>query len=138
MSITDNTTQQPGTDDLRRFGLVTGAIVAGLFGLLFPWLFNHALPLWPWITGGVLWIWAILLPASLQPVYRGWMAVGQALGWVNTRIILAVLFYLLFLPAGIIMKLIGRDPMARKFDSSLKTYRITPPPRQKNHVERPY
>lgn len=36
---------------LRQFGLVTGGIVAGLFGLLFPWLLERALPLWPSLGG---------------------------------------------------------------------------------------
>lgn len=124
--------------ELREFGLITGGILALLFGLLLPWLFDHAFPLWPWIAAGILWAWALLLPASLLPLYRAWMAVGNVLGWINTRIILAFLFYALFLPAGLIMKLLGKDPMNRKIDPSLKTYRVTHPHPEKNHVERPY
>ena len=39
---------------LRRFALVTGAILAVLFGVLLPWLFGFGFPLWPWIVAGVL------------------------------------------------------------------------------------
>lgn len=134
----NNHTQQPGNKELREFGLVTGAIAALLFGLLLPWLLNHGLPLWPWIVAGVLWAWALLLPASLLPVYRGWMAIGHVLGWINTRIILGIMFYILFLPAGLVMRLLGNDPMARKIDKSQKTYRVTHAHPKKNHVERPY
>ena len=34
---------------LRKFGLTTGAIVALLFGLFLPWLFDFGLPRWPWM-----------------------------------------------------------------------------------------
>ena len=39
---------------LRQFGIVTGGILAGLFGLFFPWLLEHSYPYWPWIVGGLL------------------------------------------------------------------------------------
>ena len=138
MNIMNKQTQQPGKKELREFGLITGAIAAVLFGLLLPWLFDHKLPLWPWIVAGVLWAWALLLPASLQPVYRGWMAIGHVLGWINTRIILGIMFFIVFLPAGLIMRLLGKDPMARKIDKSQTTYRVTHARPKKDHVERPY
>ena len=83
---------------LREFGVVTGGIVAVLFGLALPWLFGAAeFPRWPWIVGALLALWGLSWPAGLEPVYRGWMRFGRALGWVNTRILLGVLFFLLFL-----------------------------------------
>ena len=38
---------------LREFGIVTGGIVAVLFGLLFPWLLERSFPLWPWVNGAI-------------------------------------------------------------------------------------
>jgi hypothetical protein len=131
-------TKEPDKKALREFGLVTGAIVIGLFGLLFPWLLGRTLPYWPWIVGAILSGWALVLPGSLSPVYRGWMALGHALGWVNTRIILAVVFYLVFLPAGLVMKLLGKDPLHRALDKSSTTYRVPQAQPKKDHVERPY
>ena len=129
---------QPSSKELREFGLVTGAITLLLFVLLLPLLFNHGLPIWPWIVAAVLCVWALLLPASLLPLYRGWIAIGHLLGWINTRIILGILFYFLFLPVGVVLKLLGKDPMARKIDKTLKTYRVKHVQPKKNHVERPY
>ncbi len=88
MNTMTNQTQQPNKKELREFGFITGAIAAVLFGLLLPWLFDHELPRWPWIVAGILWVWALLLPTTLLPVYRGWIAIGHVLGWINTRIIL--------------------------------------------------
>jgi len=50
---------------LRKFGLVTGAIVLVLFGFLLPWIFGHGLPRWPWYVAGTLWIPALLVPDLL-------------------------------------------------------------------------
>jgi len=122
----------------RKFGLTTGAIIIGLFGLLIPWLFNLNYVKWPWILGGVLLLWALLLPATLKPVYIGWMKFGNVMNWINTRIILGILFYGIFLPIGVIMRLFGKDPMHRKPDSGLSSYRVTSEHDDKNNVERPY
>ncbi|MEA3275505.1 MAG: SxtJ family membrane protein [Pseudomonadota bacterium] len=124
---------------LREFGLVTGGIVAVLFGLVLPWLFGAAeFPRWPWFVGALLATWGLSWPAGLGPVYRGWMKLGHALGWVNTRILLGILFFLLFLPAGLIMRLLGKDPMARKRDSGATSYRVASKDQPRDHLERPY
>jgi len=124
--------------ELRNFGLTTGAIVAILFGLLLPWLFNRAWPVWPWVAAAVLWAWALMLPASLKPVYIGWMKVGYILGWINTRIILGLMFYTVFFAVGLILKVLGKDPMSRKIDKSIESYRIASRVHNKDHVERPF
>lgn len=134
----DHKTPDLDKKGLREFGLITGAIIAVLFGLLLPWLFGRGLPLWPWIVFGILAAWALLLPTTLKPVYRGWMAIGLVLGFINTRIILGIMYYVMFVPIGLIMRLLGKDPMARKIDESKVSYRVTHARPNKNHVERPY
>ncbi len=123
---------------LREFGLITGGILVGIFGLLLPWLLEHDFPSWPWIIAGILWVWAILLPTTLRPVYRAWMAIGRVLAWINTRIILGIMFYLIFFPVGLVLKLAGKDAMTRKLNKTQDTYRIIHPVPPKNHVEKPY
>jgi hypothetical protein len=60
------------------------------------------------------------------------------LGWVNTRIILGVLFYVKILPMGLIMRLCGIDPMARKHDKSASSYRIKSMSVAKERLEKPF
>ncbi|GMQ87341.1 MAG: hypothetical protein BMS9Abin08_0542 [Gammaproteobacteria bacterium] len=122
----------------RKFGLLTGAIIAGLFGLLIPWVFSLGFPKWPWILAGILVAWALLAPATLQPVYVGWMRFGNVMNWINTRLILGLLFYAIFLPFGLIMRLLGKDPMQRKFDKKIASYRVASHHDAKDNVERPY
>ncbi len=124
--------------ELRKFGLVTGGLIAVLVGLVIPILWGHGLIKWPWIVGAILAAWAIAAPGTLNPVYRVWMRFGLAMGFINTRIILGMIFYGLMWPMGIIMRLVGRDPMQRQFDPQADTYRLTPHPRLKKSMENPY
>ena len=124
---------------LRKFGFTTGAIIVVLFALFFPWVFDVAvMPMWPWIIAGALWVPALLVPAVLRPVYTTWMKIGHGIGWVNTRIILGVLFYVLVLPMGLIMRLFGNDPMARKRDESASSYRVESISEAKDRLEKSY
>lgn len=122
----------------RKFGLTTGAIVIVLFGLAIPWLFSLNYPKWPWILAGVLGVWALLAPTTLRPVYAGWMKFGHVMNWINTRLILGILFYGIFLPTGAVMRLFGKDPMRRKLDKTVTSYRVPSHREPKNNVERPY
>ena len=124
---------------LRKFGLTTGAIVVVLFALFFPWVFDAAsMPIWPWVIAGLLWLPALIKPDSLRPVCAAWMKIGHAIGWVNTRIILGLVFYILVLPMGLIMRLFGKDPMARKYDASASSYRVESVSEPKDRLEKPY
>jgi len=122
----------------RKFGLTTGGIVIVLFGLAIPWIFNLNYPKWPWMLGAGLGAWALLVPTTLQPVYKGWMKFGHVMNWINTRLILGIMFYGIFLPIGLVMRLFGKDPMHRKLDQAQASYRVKSQHELKNNVERPY
>lgn len=128
----------PDKKELRSFGLVTGGLTPVFFGLLIPWLFDHGFPTWPWIVGVILAALGLIIPVALKPIYRIWMTIGYYLGWINTRIILTIMFYLLILPVGFIMRLFGKDPMARSMSDEQKSYRVQSALQDKKHVERPY
>lgn len=121
---------------LRNFGYVSGGILVGLFGLLFPWLLESAFPWWPWVVGGGLAVWAALAPMTLKLVYKAWMTIGAVLGWINTRIILGFVFYVIFVPIGCCRRWLRGDPMARQFDRSAKTYRVVSKVALPNAMER--
>ena len=125
--------------ELRKFGLTTGAILVVLFAFIFPWIFDFtAMPTWPWIVAGCLWVPALFIPNALRPVYTTWMKIGHVLGWINTRIILGVIFYMLILPMGLVMRLFGKDPMARKVNKSASSYRVESISEPKDRLEKPF
>jgi hypothetical protein len=119
----------PDKKGLREFGLVTGALLVGLFGVLLPWLFHLGFPLWPWIIAGILWGLALLLPMGLKLIYHGWMFIAL--------ILLALVFYLIITPLGLIMRLWGKQPMQR-FQLPVTSYRQLTSPRPPQHLERPF
>ena len=80
----------------RKFGLLTGAILAVLFGLIIPYLLSHGYPKWPWIIAATLAVFALAAPMALKYPYRLWMRFGLVMNWINTRLILGLLFYGLF------------------------------------------
>ena len=124
--------------EIRNFGLVIASIVAVVFGLFLPLVFNHSNPFWPWIFASIMFLLAVFLPAAIQPIYTIWMRIGRILGWVNTRIILAIIFYTLFFVVSIILKLLGKDPMSRKYLKDQTTYRVLCTPIKKEQMEKPY
>jgi hypothetical protein len=122
---------------LRRFGLIVGGIFA-VIGL-WPVLFRAQGPrLWALALAVALVVPALVLPRSLTYVHRGWMAAGEAMGWLNTRIILSVIFYALVTPMGLVMRRFGRDPMKRRFEASAMTYRVPRSPRPAAHMTRQF
>lgn len=123
---------------LRQFGLLVGSTLVALFGVIVPWAFSRALPVWPWITGGTLIAWAVLHPASLAPVYTGWMRLAMAISRVTTPLVLGLLFFLVITPVAWVLRLFGRDLMARGFDRASTTYRTPSRPLPARHIERPF
>jgi predicted anti-sigma-YlaC factor YlaD len=115
-----------------------GVFISAIFGLAFPYLGNRTLPLWPWIIAGIFWVWALLAPLSLKTIYRAWMRVGLVIGSVINRIVLGVVFYGVMLPMSLVMRMAGKDAMARKLDKSVKTYRIPSKHASRNNLERPF
>ena len=123
---------------LREFGIVTGAIIVVIFGLFFPWILDRPWPRWPWVIFGVLGGMGLVVPMALKPVYRGWMKFGLFMSKIMTPLIMGLVFFLTITPMALIMKLLGKDQMARKLDSKAASYRINseaPPP---NRLEKPF
>jgi len=123
---------------LREFGLVTGTIVAVLFGALLPWIFDLNYPVWPWAIGVVLALWALLAPTTLGPVYKWWMRLGLLLNRFTTPLIMGVTFFLLIAPMGMLMRLVRRDPMARRMDEQVDSFRVISHKPPKENMEKPF
>jgi hypothetical protein len=66
------------------------------------------------------------------------MKIGHVLGWINTRIILGVVFFIIFAPVALFMRLFGKDPMHRRLDATAETYRINSEKLPRERMERPF
>lgn len=119
---------------LRQFGLMIG----GIFLLIGLWPFvwrQEAVRIWAVVPGSLLAMAGLVMPGILKHLYQGWMWVGHIMGWVNTRIILGVLFYGIVTPMGLIMKMTGHDPMRRNYEPDALTYRVIRQPRPASHLK---
>src|SRR5262245_25936290 len=115
--------QKIGKPQLRSFGLIVGAGFAVI--ALWPAVFRGQSPrTWALGLAVVLSVLACVAPATLKPVHRWWMAIGEILGWFNTRVILGVVYYLLIVPIGAIRRMRGVDPMRRAFEPGMTTYKV--------------
>jgi hypothetical protein len=61
-------------------------------------------------------------PRAVRPVFVVLMVINYPIGWVVTHVVMALIFYVVVTPLGVIMRLCGRDPMERRFDPNAKTY----------------
>lgn len=113
-------TVKSGGSDLRKFG-ITMAVGLGVIGALFLWRGKGE----PMIFFGLAALFLILglaLPVVLRPVQRAWMAFAIVLGWVMTRVILVVLFYVGITPVAIIARIVGKRFLALGFEPAKASY----------------
>jgi saxitoxin biosynthesis operon SxtJ-like protein len=99
----------PGED--RKFGLLVGGAFVGL-AVLLEWRGRTSAA--PVVAGiGVLLVaGGLLLPARLAPVRRAWMGLAHAISTVTTPVFMGVVYFVVFAPAGALMRLFGRNPIA--------------------------
>ena len=113
---------------LREFGLLIGFGFPLLIGWLIPLLTGHGFRVWTlWIGFPGLLI-GLNYPRLLYYPYKFWMKFGLTLGWVNSRVILGLVYMIVLLPISFVMRLIGYDPLRTK-SKEVKTYREN----RKNH-----
>ncbi|WP_100641068.1 SxtJ family membrane protein [Alteromonas facilis] len=93
---------------LRQFALQMGIAFPVIFAVVLPWLFDDPIPLWPFAITFVLFAAATILPVLLYPAYVMWIFVASILGWMNTQLILALVFFLLILPLGLVLRVTGK------------------------------
>ncbi|MDT7604769.1 MAG: hypothetical protein QOF61_2766 [Acidobacteriota bacterium] len=74
--------------------------------------------------GALLAFFGLFVPPAARAFHTGWMKFAHALGWVNSRVLLTVLFYGVFAPYGFLSRLTGRDPLGRRGDRG-ETYWTT-------------
>ena len=109
-----------GKSDLRKFGITIGIILMIIAGLLL-WKEKESFQIFITI-GAVLCILGIVLPVILKPIYMIWMIFATILGWIMTRMILSVLFYLVITPIGLISRLVGKQFLQLRWDKLKGSY----------------
>jgi Saxitoxin biosynthesis operon protein SxtJ len=114
--------KNPSKKELAWFGL----LCLGFFGLVGLSVLHKthslhsAIVVWIAATVGVAIYFAA--PPLRRPIYLGWMYAAYPIGWVMSYLLLAVVFFGVFTPVGLLMRAVSRDPLAKDFDRSASTY----------------
>lgn len=109
-------------NNLKKFGITMGIAFMVITLLV---LIRHRHSILPTsIISAIFFIVAFTMSNMLKPIYIIWMRLAFILAWVNTRLILFIVFYLVLTPIGLVMKLFGADLLERKIDKNKDTYWI--------------
>ena len=123
---------------LRQFALIFAAIVVVVFGIVIPLLTGNGFVWIPWAIGGIFALWGMSAPVTVRPFYRVWMRFGMLMGAIVNRVVLGVVFYLILLPFGLVFRIRGIDPLRRKWDLKLESYRVISDDPNPEHMNRPF
>ncbi len=109
-------------NDLKTFGLIW----AGIFMLigLAPLIAHHNIRVWALIVSFIFIILSFVKPELLTQFYKVWMKIGHFIGGIISKVILVILYFFLFTPIAITLRLLGKDLLNKKIDRSQKSYWI--------------
>lgn len=105
---------------LRKFGLTMSFCLFAI-GLFLFFRHNAAYKAY-WFFGLIFFGLAQILTPLLKPIYEIWMTLAFYLGWINTRVILILVYYVIVTPIGLIAKLFRKDFLNPKLDKNAQSY----------------
>ena len=103
---------------LREFSYVLGLGFPLIIGFLIPYVSGHIFKTWTLIFGIIILAIGIIYPKLLNYPYKAWMFLGRILGWLNSKLILGLVFLLILQPIALIMKFFAYDPLKMKKNGS--------------------
>ena len=105
---------------LRKFGLTMGVALA-IFGGLFFWR-DRAIAPYLFALAAAFLLLAALAPRALKPVQSVWMTLAIVLGWVMTRVLLIIVFFIGITPIAFIARVVGKRFLNLRFEPEEKSY----------------
>jgi hypothetical protein len=111
----------------RRFGALF-AVLFALLGLT-PLLHHRPVRWWSIVVAAPFCLATLVAPKLLAPVNRLWFRFGLILHRIVSPLMMAVIFYGVITPVGLVLRLTGKDPLRLRRDSSSASYWIPREPR---------
>lgn len=108
---------------------LTGLLIPGVLGLIYGIAQMEPgggmlAPALVWTLGAAIAGGAFIASTLGQRIYDVWMTAAVPIGWSFSMLILGTVYYLVLTPVGLLMRLLGYDPMHRRFDRGASTYWI--------------
>lgn len=108
--------------DLKTFGMTIG-MALGLLGMWLLWR-DKGGSYYLLVSSTAFLALSVIFPLFLKPVHKVWMSLAIILGWVMTRVILIILFYLVVTPIGLLARVCGKNLLNLTYDINAKSYWI--------------
>lgn len=108
---------------LVEFGFLIGFGFPIIIGFILPLIGGHEFRAWTLWIGLPSLILAISRPQLLLYPYKGWIKLGYLLGWINSRIVLGLVYFIILIPIALIMRFFGYDPLRNKKNGNESSYR---------------
>jgi len=107
----------PSHKKMRQFGLIA-LIMLTIIALLLGWRFDlhKSVVIGLCAAGAVLFIISRISTRLIWPVYAGLMVISFPIGWVISHLVMALFFFGIITPVGLVFRLLGRDALHRKWD----------------------
>jgi len=130
---------KPDDRTLRQFGFIALfgfsflAAIAWLELLVFSFGLGEARPI---VAGAfaalavVSLLFSLVLPRANLPIYIGLTLVAYPIGFVLSYVIMGFLFFVMITPLGLLFRIIGKDPLDRRFEPDAPSYWSDPRPRR--------
>ncbi len=114
--------KNPSPKEIRWFGALLAAFF-GCLGIVASKRFGaESAAKLLWLCGAGFGVVYYAVPPLRRPLYLGWIHAAFPIGWVVSHTVLAASYYLVLAPVGLVMRLLGRDPMARRLTPDSTTY----------------
>ncbi len=113
----------PTTSQLRWFALLWFPLLAGVVGAAV----GHRTGLWiaaavPWGCAALVAVVGAVAPRAVRPLFVGLMVASYPVGFVVSHAVLAITYFAVLTPIGLLTRLAGRDPLRHRRDRGAKTY----------------
>jgi len=109
---------------LKKFGYTVGAVLIALYAWFFYRNHYEVFRTVLLVLGFLLLLGGFLFPKQLKGAYKVWMGLAFVLGWLVSRIILTILFFLVITPVGLLAKLAGKKFVDADVNKDSKSYWI--------------
>ncbi len=106
--------------EFRKFGLTIGIFLLIIAGFLF-WKQRPSFPYFAYIGVGFALV-GLAAPILLKPIHKVWMTIAVVMGFIMTRVILTVIFFGVFTPVALVIKLLRKDLLEERWDKNAATY----------------
>lgn len=101
-----------------------GVLFCVVFGVLGTYLWRRHADWYPasFVLSGLFLLTSLLFPDILRPLNRAWMKFALVLNMVVSPVVLGVLYFVVFTPVAVFMRIRKRDVLNRRFDPADISY----------------